>query len=160
MRIRVDMDDNRMLLEEIRRWKPDRVPLLGKQILELSLSGQPCDFTFLNREPVFDVKISPQVSVALLHAAEPEKLNRALESVHLSDGQIVGISEIWVIFPMPKGGLSKEELDAVDLSEAVEEIGAHGETVREIIRHTYHCKSEEEEDRYLRRFLASRSRPS
>jgi hypothetical protein len=154
------IDDNQNLMEEIGRLKPDRIPLLGRQILDLSLSDQPCDFTFLNREPVLDAKISPLVSVALLHAAGPEKLNEVLENVPLSNGQMIGISEIWVIFPMPKGGISKDELGAVDLSDGEEEIGTHAETIREVIRHAYHCKSEEEEDRYLRRFLASRFRLS
>ena len=152
------MDDSQKLLQEIRRLQPDRIPLLGRQILGLSLSGQQCDFTFLDREPVLDAKISPQVSVALLNAAGPEKLSEVLESVPLSNGQTVGINEIWVIFPMPCGGIPRDELDAVDLSEGEEEIGNQAETIREVIRHTYHCKSDDDLDRYLRRFLASRLR--
>jgi hypothetical protein len=56
---------------------------------------------------------------------------------------------------MPKGGFTKEELDKVDLSEAEERVGPNGETLREMIRNTYRCKSRDEEDHHLRRYIAS-----
>jgi len=56
---------------------------------------------------------------------------------------------------MPVKGFTKEELAAVDLTEAEEAMGPKGETLREMIRQSYHCTTKEEEDKYLRRFIAS-----
>jgi hypothetical protein len=43
----------------------------------------------------------------------------------------------------------------MDLATAEEKGGPSGETIRQMISDTYHCDSREEEDFYLRRFLAS-----
>lgn len=149
------MDDDQKALKAIQEMFPDRFSLLGKQILDHSLSGQPCDITFHNRGPEVNVKISPQITLALMYGAGATKLNELLEKIPLSNGETVSINEIWVIFPMPKDGLSQQELDEVDLSKGDQKAGPKGETVREMIREVYRCSSREEEDRYLRRYLAS-----
>jgi hypothetical protein len=56
---------------------------------------------------------------------------------------------------MPQAGFSEDELAAVDLAEAEEPAGPNGETLRKMIRDTYHCKDRDQEDYYLRRFIAS-----
>lgn len=49
----------------------------------------------------------------------------------------------------------EDELQAVDLFRAEEGVGPNGEKLRKMIGDTYHCASKEEEDYYLRRFIAS-----
>ena len=56
---------------------------------------------------------------------------------------------------MPVNGLSDEELSSVDISEGEQRFGPNGETLREMIRNVYHCKTSEEEEHFLRRYLAS-----
>jgi len=90
-----------------------------------------------------------------MYGAGVKKIKEMLEHIKLSNGDTVSIEDIWTINPMPKGGYSKEELEAVDLHEADEKVGPNGETLRKMISDTYHCKSKENEDYYLRRFIAS-----
>ncbi len=132
-----------------------RLGFLGHQILELSRAGQKCDITFFKKKPAIDVKIDKQINLALMYGADAKKLKEMLENIKLSNGDSVGIGEIWTINPMPPGGFSKEELDSVDMSEAEQVASLNGETLREMIKNTYHCKSKDEEDYYLRRFIAS-----
>ena len=56
---------------------------------------------------------------------------------------------------MPKGGLSKSDLDSVDISQGDEINTTTGETIREMIKNSYHCKTNDEIDYFLRRYLAS-----
>jgi hypothetical protein len=56
---------------------------------------------------------------------------------------------------MPKGGISEDSLQAADLAKGEERVGPNGETLRKMISDTYHCENKEEEDYYLRRFIAS-----
>jgi hypothetical protein len=134
---------------------PTREAHLGHQLITLSLSGQPCDVTFYKRKPIFDVAVDPKINIALMYGAGAEKLAKLLSAIRFSDGTIAGWNEIWTINPMPKGGIPQAELDAVDLSEGDAPSGPGGVTLRKMISDTYHCASREEEDRYLRRFIAS-----
>lgn len=132
-----------------------REVFLGSQLIDLSSTGQPCDITFYERPPAIDVVVDQRIHIALMYGAGAKKLHELLESIGLSNGQSCRVDEIWTINPMPKGGIPASELDAVDMCHAEEPIGPNGETVRKIISDTYHCKSREEEDRFVRRFLAS-----
>lgn len=132
-----------------------REAFLGNQLITLSMSGQPCDVTFYDRKPAIDVKIDPKISIALMYGAGAKKLNEILMNMKLSNGDVVSIEEIWTINPIPKGGISQEELDQVDMSKAEEKVGPNGETLRKMISDTYHCSNGEEENHYLRRFIAS-----
>jgi hypothetical protein len=78
-----------------------------------------------------------------------------LRRIEFSNGAVAGLDEIWTVNPMPVGGFSQEELDAVDLAQGDERMGPGGETLRKMIRKTYHCKSRSEVDRFLRRWIAS-----
>ncbi|HEX5422744.1 MAG TPA: hypothetical protein VFW94_04295 [Candidatus Acidoferrales bacterium] len=133
----------------------DRLQMLGQMILHLSMSGQPCDVTFYKREPAIDVKIDPQISLALCYGAGAKKLHEMLSNIRLSGGEVVSITDIWSIHPMPVGGFSQKELDDVDLADGEKKFGPQGETVREMIRAVYKCKTKAEEEKYLRRYLAS-----
>lgn len=143
------------IMEKMENEFGSRLGFLGYQIVTLSMLGQPCDITFFNRDPILNVKIDPQINLALMYGAGAKKLKELLENIKLSNGEQTSIGEIWTINPMPVGGISKEVLESVDLSEANEIVGPNGETLRKMISDTYHCKSEEEENIYIRRFIAS-----
>ncbi len=132
-----------------------RIGFLGHQILTLSMTSQLCDVTFYNKPPAIDIRIDQQINIALMYGAGAKKLKEMLDNIKLSNGDAVSISEIWTINPMPQGGFSGEELAAVDLRKAEEKDGPNGQTLRKMISDTYHCKSKEDEDYYLRRFIAS-----
>ena len=124
-------------------------------IITLSQTGQPCDVTFYNRKPILSVRVDQQVSLALLYGAGPERLAEMLDAIKFSDGTTVGFKEIWTVNPMPRDGFTEDELAKVDMTEAEEQVGPNGETLRQMIRETYRCETVEEEDKYLRRFIAS-----
>ena len=132
-----------------------RVGFLGHQLIMLSMSGQRCDLTFYKRKPILDVKIDQRLALALMYGAGPQKLHELLTNLKLSNGQVLSIEDIWTVNPMPKDGLSEEELRNVDLVNGDDKLGPNGETLRKMIRDTYHCENKEEEDHYLRRFIAS-----
>jgi hypothetical protein len=148
----MELDEAR---ERFNKIFPTRESHLGFQIVTLAETGQPCDVTFYRRKPILDVTIDQQIAHAMMYGAGAGKIAQMLSSIKFSDGTVASMSEIWTIHPMPKGGLSVSELRAVDLSEAEEPSGPNGETLRKMISETYHCKSRDEEDRFLRRFIAS-----
>ncbi len=149
------MIDKKAVMKRLKQRFGDARGLLAHQILTFSMSGQPCDVTFFKRKPALNGKIDQKLSLALMYGAGPKKLQEMLDNISLSDGQVVSFSEIWVILPMPERGFSPEQLAEVDLSHRGEKFGPNGETIREMIRDTYHCKSKDEEDKFLRRYLAS-----
>jgi hypothetical protein len=126
---------------------------LVSMLIELSRTGRPCDVTFFDRKPILNVKVLEKLFLAL--AAGHGEFAQLLSRIEFSGGMIVGLAEIWTINPMPENGFSDVELAAVDLNEAEKPIGPHGETMRKMISDTYHCTTREEEDRFLRRFIAS-----
>lgn len=132
-----------------------REQFLAHQLLELSRTGQPADVTFYHRPPLLDVKIDQSLALAMMYGAGAKKLQEMLNDVKLSGGATIRFGEIWTINPMPKAGIPQHELDAVDLTEGDERVGPGGETLRQMIKETYHCKTKEEEERFLRRFIAS-----
>lgn len=148
------MDANEMM-KKIEEKFGSRVGFLAHQIITLSMTGQRCDITFYDRKPAIEVKIDQQINLALSYGAGAKKLKEMLESIKISNGQIANIGSIWTINPMPKGGFSEEDLQSVDISEAEERVGPKGETLRKMISDTYHCVSKDEEDYYIRRFIAS-----
>ena len=93
-----------------------RVGFMGYQILTLSQSGQPCDITRYNQQPLLDVVIDPKIAIAMMYGVGPAKLMQLIDPVPLADGRSVSFNEIWNIVPMPKGGISSAELAAVDLA--------------------------------------------
>ena len=147
--------DTKEMIAKIEKEFGSRMGFLGYQILMLSMTGQKCDITFFKKKPAIDVKIDQQITLALMYGAGAKKLQEMLENIKLSNGDSVSIGEIWTINSIPKGGFTKEELDAVDMTEAEKEAGPNGETLREMIKNTYHCKSKDEQDYYLRRYIAS-----
>jgi hypothetical protein len=98
--------------------------------------------------------VSTKLGAARLYGLESH-VPRLLKRIEFSNGVVVSLGEIWTVNPMPMGGFSLEELAAVDLSEAEQRIGPQGETMRKMIRKTYHCKSRKETDFFIRRWIAS-----
>ena len=133
----------------------DRMVVLAQMIISLSMSGQPCDVTFFNEEPILHVTIDEQINLALMYGAGPKRLKEILDNIKLSNGRTVSIGDIWMVFPMPREGLSQQQLAAVNLVEGEEKHGPNEETIREMIGNCYHCKSKDDEERFLRRYLAS-----
>jgi len=142
-------------IKKIEKMFGSRFVFLGHQIFTLSTFGQPCDITFFKKGPAIDVTIDPQIALAVMYGAGPERLGEMLRSIKLSNGDELSINDVWTINPMPKNSFTKEELEAVDISRAEEGAGPNGETLRNMIKDTYHCKSRDEEDYYIRRFIAS-----
>lgn len=132
----------------------DRVGMLTHTLTLLSTSGQPTDVTFYKRKPILDVRVSVKLGAARLYGLE-DHVPRVLKRIEFSNGMTANISEIWTINPMPAEGFTQEELDNVDLSEGEQQAGPQGETIRNMIRSTYHCKSNKETEYYLCRWIAS-----
>lgn len=147
--------DKDQLIKSLEKHFGGPAGILGNMIITLSTSGQPCDVTFLRKEPALNVKIDEKISVALMYGAGAKKLREMLGNIRLSNGDVVSFDEIWMVFPMPSEGFTDEELEAVDLADGDEVWGPNGETVREMIHNVYHCKTKGEEEKYLRRYLAS-----
>lgn len=131
-----------------------REGMLTHTLTMLSTSGQPADITFYRRKPIVNVRVSTKLGAARLYGLE-SRLPRLLGRIEFSNGAVAGLNEIWTVNPMPMEGFSQEELDAVDLAQGEKRMGPDGETLRKMIRKTYHCKSRSEVDYYLRRWIAS-----
>lgn len=127
-----------------------REGMMLHQLTVLSTSGQPADITFYRRKPILDVRISSKIGAARLYGLESH-LPRLLKRIEFSNGMTANLKDIWTINPMPVGGFTQEELDAVDMSQGDERSGPRGETIRK----TYRCKTNKETDFYLRRWIAS-----
>ena len=131
-----------------------REAMLTHTLTMLSMSGQPMDVTFHRRKPILDVRVSRKLGAAYLYGLESH-IPRLLKRIEFSNGVVANVSDIWTVNPMPIGGFTDEELAAVDLAQAEKRIGPQGETMRKMIRKTYHCKSRKETDVYIRRWIAS-----
>ena len=88
-------------------------------------------------------------------ASLPKRLAEMLNAIKFSDASTAAITEIWTINPMPKDGFTQQQLASVNLAEAESPVGPNGETLRQMIRDNYHCSTVQQEDKYLRRFIAS-----
>ena len=110
------------------------------------------DVTFHKREPILEVTLNESYARNLCAALqEPRRLKELLDHVQFSDGTVVKASEIWTLNFIP----DDLDVNGIDLARAEEVIGFGGETVREIIRDTYRCRSRAEEDYFIARWIAS-----
>jgi hypothetical protein len=119
----------------------------------------PFDVTFVDREPILEVRLDAncarQLSSILTHRGGVKPLAAALNALKFSDGTTASFSSIWGIHPMPVTGFTILALDNADMSEAEIPAGLNGETIREMARQMYRCRTEAEEDYLLRRFIVS-----
>jgi hypothetical protein len=134
---------------------PTREKHLAWQLVFFSEHGSEFDVTFHDRKPILGVKIGKDLWRTLAFGGSETAARRILENLRLSDGTVVDWRDIWTANWMPPGGPSEEALAAADMSQGDMRAGAGGETIREMIRATYHCATREEEDRFLRRWIAS-----
>ena len=111
------------------------------------------DAAFYEREPSLEVTLTKRFAYALSTTLMYGRrgLKRLLARVAFSNGVVVNIEQIWTLNYMP-GDL---DLANVDLSQGEHVIGFGSETIRKIIRATYHCRSRAEEDYFLARWIAS-----
>ena len=121
----------------------------------LSQTGQPCDVTFYRRDPIIDVRVDQQLFLALAYGAGHKRLADMLNAIKFSDASTAAITDIWTLNPMPKDGFTEQQLASVDLDDAESPVGPNGEALRQMIRDTDHCTTVQQEDKYLRRFIAS-----
>jgi hypothetical protein len=113
------------------------------------------DATFYKREPILEVTLNKSYArnlcAALRYDQEPRRLKELLDHVQFCDSTVVKASEIWMLNFIPDG----LDVNGIDLARAEEVIGFGGETLREIIRDTYRCRSRAEEDHFIARWIAS-----
>jgi hypothetical protein len=89
---------------------------------------------------------------AILHRRHlTQRVKKLLRSVAFADGTTVDVSEIWTINYMP----ANLDITGIDRSQSQQVAGFDGETLREMIRNNYHCRSRAEEDYFLARWIAS-----
>jgi hypothetical protein len=133
----------------------DRISHLACTLQHFAETMQMFDATFYDREPILDVTLrrdwARAFCAALMFRKESRHLANLLERVTFSDGTAVDWNKIWTINYMP----AELNTAGVDLAKGDDVIGLNGETVREMIRHTYHCESRAEEDFFLARWIAS-----
>ncbi len=136
-----------------------REGLLFHTLYTLAMTGQPCDVCLVNKKPFLDVKIDPDFVYALMYGAGAATLAEMLNNITLTGGGSTGgtvtFKEIWTINPMPHEGFTEEQLSSVDITKADKPSGFGGETLKEMIKNTYHCENEKEIERFVRRFIAS-----
>jgi hypothetical protein len=129
--------------------------LLAHQIITHSIYALPCDVTFRDRKPFLDVTIDEKIGQSLMSGAALDVLHDTLNYIRFSNGESARFNDVLLIVPMPVGGVSQAAMDAVDLSEADDLAGLEGETTRDMIREVYRCETRDEEEHFLRRYLAS-----
>jgi hypothetical protein len=115
----------------------------------------PFDVTFLDREPILEVRLEMDCARQLFAARGTKRLKKVLNALKFSDGTTASLSSIWGIHPMPRTGFTILALDNADLTEGEPTAGPNQETVREMVRTMYRCRTEAEEDYLLRRFIVS-----
>lgn len=115
---------------------------------------QMLDATFYDREPILEVTIDErwarEVLATRVYGGE-WRLRALLKSVAFSDGTGVPFESIWGLNFMPPD----LDITNVDLAAGEQVLGFGGETLRQMIRETYRCKSRAEEDFFIARWIAS-----
>ena len=104
----------------------DRIGFLSFTLVAFSQTGPPCDVTFYRRNPIINVRVGQQLFLAIAYGARHKRLAKVLNVIKFSDVSTAGITEIWTINPMPKGGFTERQLAAVDLNEAESPVGPNG----------------------------------
>jgi hypothetical protein len=154
-----DEDELKKLSQRVVDKYGGRSGFLFHVIQTLAMSGQPCDVCTYSGGRYLDVRIDPDFIYALMYGAGAAKLAEMLNDIKLQPKTgpdvSVGFNDIWVVNPMPKEGFTPQQLAEVDLKDAERKAGPQGETIREMIRNSYHPKDDKELEHFVRRFLAS-----
>lgn len=124
-----------------------------------AVAGQPTDITTYSGKRFLEVTVDPSFIYPFMYGAGPRRIATVMEEIKVRDRQghksTISFNDIWIILTMPKEGFSKEALKAVDISNGDKVDPSTGESIREMVRKSYHCKNEDEVDYFLRRYLAS-----
>jgi hypothetical protein len=147
----IDLAEARRRLDEL---FPTREHHLLWQLEHFARTGQTFDVTFFGREPSLEVTLAQEFAFEFLEAlgwGRSEQVNELCRRVRFSDESTTSMAGIWTLY-MP------HDLDIRDavLSEGDGRIGDGGETMREMISNSYHCRSRAEEDFFLARFILRR----
>lgn len=133
----------------------EKFDTIGHEVIRYSESGQPVDIIFHRKKPLISVIISPLLSNSLEEGMIVEDIWKLFRKIPLANGLKVDLMDIWMLNPMPFREIAESEMAAQDLREGENVLGQSGETIREMVKHTYHCENPEEEEYFLRRLLAS-----
>jgi len=125
-----------------------------RKLVDLSMREGYCDITFHNREPLIGVRLSPALNAALMYGAGAKKLTELLDRVETKSGASFRAVDVWVIVEFPYGPPSEADLAGVDLAGGDNEV-VPGVSLKEMTRQIYHCSSEAETEKMLRRVLAA-----
>lgn len=125
----------------------------------LSVTRQPCDITFVERKPLFNVTISADYADKInksLASGSPDLIRDASLAVELDNREMIDPRNIWVVIPLPKKQFTEQQLLSVDISLKNIMIDHH-QTLAQFIAKIYQCVSDDETDYFVRRYLASES---
>jgi len=144
--------------QELNKIFPSRFDHLMFNLQHYARTLQSFDVTFYDREPILDVTLDKgfagEFSAAIAYQGTL-RLGALLKRIVFSDGTVAHADDIWTINYMPHGGISINLLETADLADAEVRAGPNGETIREMLRETYRCRSAAEEDYFIRRWIAS-----
>jgi hypothetical protein len=134
-----------------------RIEHLLHQLMHYAMTGQTFDATSFDREPILEVTLDQAFAHEFICGSQRDTryLRQLCSQIRFSDGTVVPITSTWTLNYMPHDGIDNETLRSLDLAEAEMRAGQNGETVREMIGHTYRCASTAEEDYFVRRLIAS-----
>jgi hypothetical protein len=148
--MRTKNDTKKMLAH----FKPHEQVVLT-QLITLSLTGELCDITFVHRKPILDVFVSRELGTLFTADKSVTKKIKLISQIELSNGERIWLKRISMVIMMPKEGFSERDLQAVDIGRAEQLIWEDKKTIRDLVRDSYCCDTADE-DKYIRRFLASR----
>ena len=136
----------------------NREEQLFDMIRTLTLTKTPCDICTYSGPVYLDALFDPKFLYALQYGAGAKAMQPILSKMGISTpngDETVSLPDIWIITPMPKGGITQAQLDSVDLSQGDEPAGDSGKSIKDVIKETYRPRDDAEFEYYLRRFLAS-----
>jgi len=137
-----------------------RQKMIFDNLCNVASLKQPTDICRVNGDPYLDVIVDVFFLKGLNDMDDVDSFDHFMNNIQLLDKENnevgrVSFFDISAVYPMPYRGVSDEALENVDIDEGDEEYGSDGETLRDLIKINYRCATEEETEKYLRRYLAS-----
>ena len=131
----------------------------SQSLVHALISGQRCDNRTFDGKLYLEAAFNEQIGLAIMYGVGAEKLAKMLENISITtkEGKEIKLSfsNIWMIIPIPKGGISKSDMEKVDIVEGDEIVEGTDKPLKETIREIYNCKTDEETEYYLKRYLAT-----
>ena len=155
----VSDEEYKSILSELDKRFGGREGFVLHALVISAASGQPTYITTYSGKRFLEVTVDPSFIYPFMYGAGPKRIATVMEEIKVRDRQgrksTVSFNDIWIILPIPKEGLSEEVLKAVNISDGDKVDPSTGESIREMVRKSYHCKDEAEVEYFLRRYLAS-----